>query len=188
MLVDLRNVATVTDGSWGRFWSTDGVTGVYWFYWKLVGEMEVFGHDWVLLQWLADRSICTISYYPDWSWSQWRCGTLPERASKDDNLAWWRERLRHWLEWLGVLDCQAGIDQLSSDNILLCSVQGETELFESWMCKVDCVNCVPDLAQRGSTGSSPLEGGFWASAGSRIRGVIRRRWALMFELERQFKP
>jgi hypothetical protein len=80
---------------------------------------------------------------------------------------------------LRVLYGQAGAEEFVADDVTAGAMESESEVLVCRMSKVDGVDYVPYLAERGWVVAIPLESGRGTSARSCPGTVIRRSWPLV---------
>lgn len=178
VLVELRDVAAVADGTRVRFGLPRRVHGVD----RLLGEFHrellVLGHRWILGDGLPGEPLGAVAYSPDRPRACWRSGSLPECASQDQQVAVGDTVILHRPPWSRVLDCKSGGKQFLTDHVLPRSLQSQSEVLDRRMCEVNSMNDVPDLCQRWSFQARPFKSRLWASVCSGPSAVVIVGWAL----------
>lgn len=116
---------------------------------RLVREFHcnfvVLGHDGILSQWLAEGSVCAISYCPDGARASGRCGALPERAAEDEEIVRAGSGLKFGVPWGWVLNPEASCEEFSADDFFINADKGDAKVLVCGVSCVDGVNHVPYL-------------------------------------------
>ena len=107
---------------------------------------------WVFRKGLPQSTVRARAERPDRPGASGRRSALPECGARDQ---YFIRMQRRWAEfrggverpWLRVCDAQAGGEELFADDIPTLPVDDEAEVFNPWVCEVDCVHDVPDLSE-----------------------------------------
>jgi hypothetical protein len=104
VLVHFGDVAGIANALGSRFWAADRMAGVDALRGELHGEVVVLGHQRVVGERCAERGINAVAEDPDGTRTSGRRGTLPKRATQDEELVAARDGLVGQMPCSGMFD------------------------------------------------------------------------------------